>query len=53
MASAYPDWSSLSLTVGPWLTFWKWVFIFAIPALAAIGFAWRAFKRKQMIAAST
>ena len=38
MAGSYPDWSSFSLTFGPWFTFWKWVLIFAIPVIAALGF---------------
>jgi len=50
MATSYPDWSPLSLTVGPWLTFWKWVFIFAIPAIAAFGFASRGLGRTHSTA---
>ncbi len=39
MARAYPDLSDFSLAFGPWFTFAKWVLIFALPAIAAVGFA--------------
>ena len=38
MAGSYPDWPSISLTLGPWFTFWKWVSILAMPIIAALGF---------------
>jgi hypothetical protein len=34
VAGSYLDWPSVSLTLGPWFTFW----IFAIPIIAALGF---------------
>ena len=38
MAGSYPNWSTFSLTFGPWFTFWKWALIFAIPLIAILGF---------------
>jgi hypothetical protein len=49
MAGSYPDWSGFSLTVGPWFTFWKWVLIFGIPLLAALGFLLIAISRRRKV----
>jgi hypothetical protein len=41
MARTYPDLTDFSLAFGPGFTFAKWVLIFALPAIAAIGIAGR------------
>jgi hypothetical protein len=46
MAGSYPDWPSVSLTLGPWFTFWKWLLIFAIPIIAALG-SWLNVRARQ------